>query len=86
MPDRTGEDRRLAARGMGGAFSHDFRRVTTGDWFLDYCPGCGEFLSGVEYQPEFVRVECSPGKPNEAIFDRWVAWHGRTGAEKERPR
>lgn len=75
MPDRTDEDYLLAARGMGGAWSEEIQRVKTGVWFLDDCGGCGEFLSGVEYRPELVRVEVCPESPPSFVFDRWVAWY-----------
>src|SRR5262249_48677948 len=48
MPDRTDEDYRLDPCGMGGAWSAEFGRMTTGYWFPEECPGCGEFLTGVE--------------------------------------
>jgi hypothetical protein len=76
MPDRTDADYRLAPCTMGGVWSVEFQRVTTGYWFIKDCPGCGESLTGVEYRPEFVRVEYRPGQTNVLVFDRWVAWYG----------
>jgi hypothetical protein len=76
MRDRT-EDYRLAPCGMGGAWSEEFHRITTGYWFPEDCPGCGELLVGVEYQPDAVGVEFRPGQPNVVVFDHWVVWYGR---------
>ncbi len=76
MPDRTDEDYRLGFCGMGGAWSAEFGRITTGYWFPEECPGCGEFLTGVEYQPELIHVEYRPEQTNLLVFDRWVAWYG----------
>ena len=76
MPDRTAEDYRLGGCWMGRAWSEEFRRITTGYLFLEHCPACNEFVSGVEYQPELVRVEVRAEPPNEVVFDRWVAWYG----------
>jgi hypothetical protein len=80
MPDRTEEDYRLAPCGMGGAWSAEFGRSTTGVWFLEDCPGCGEFLAGTEYRPELIGVEFRPGQTNVLVFDRWIAWYGQVGA------
>jgi hypothetical protein len=77
MPDRIDKDYRLAPCGMGGAWSAEFGRITTGFLFTESCPGCGEFLVGVEYQPEPVGVDFRPGQSNVLVFDRWVAWYGR---------
>jgi hypothetical protein len=76
MPDRSDEDYKLAPCGMGGAWSEEFGRITTGYWFIEDCPGCSEFLTGVEYRPELVRFEYRPEQSNVRVFDRWMAWYG----------
>jgi hypothetical protein len=90
MPDRTEEDYRLAPCGMGGVWSAEFGRFTTGYWFPEECPGCGEFLTGVEYHPVLVRIAGhNPATANTLVFDRWVAWYGpragEFGRSSERP-
>jgi hypothetical protein len=76
MPNRTDEDYQLASSTMGGAWSKEFGRITTGYVFSEYCPNCGEFLTGVEYRPELVRVDCQSGDSNVLVFDSFVAWYG----------
>jgi hypothetical protein len=66
MAERTEEDYKLAPRGMGGAWSGEFGRITTGVSFLEHCASCGEFLWGVEYESILT---------DELVWDRFVAWY-----------
>jgi hypothetical protein len=85
MPEPTEEDYQLAFSGMGGAWSAEFGRITTGFWFPEDCLGCGQFLVGVEYQPELVRVEFRPEQLNELVFEFCVAWYGRASVSLAEP-
>jgi hypothetical protein len=82
MPDRTEDDYRLAARGMGGAYSAQFQRTTTGYWFLERCPGCAVFLTGVEYLPEPSYVAPQSDQPGGVVYDRFVAWYAGQRGER----
>jgi hypothetical protein len=68
MPEHTEADYSQAPCGMGGAWSEEIGRMTTGVWFLEHCASCGEFLTGVEYQPILTEA---------LVWDRCVAWYGR---------